>query len=806
MDMAADFGRPRIPSDILSAATDSATAAASQQLRTPRLPQDNAGTYEPGAKGQGRLDAWWIALQQLLRADGPRSMPRILLDSSHQGSGKSYAVPDLAIEWVFQDTRITYRQIDKQWDNQVGDFIDGTDPKPLAPSGFIYVSRNFRSPSIPTIEQKFQEIPTRHQGLIHAPGPEGGFIRRTITAAELKDGIAPDEPATCVFAHRLHNLASRGFAYKDATESFCKDRCPHRPQRFDQKSGKPTGGDGTCIHRINTTGFWEGHEGADEPAPASPTIRCSVQALEGLIQLCPNFLAHSLVFFDESDQLLEAAIKTHNLSKRKLGDLLAFLPAQFMHRPWFPANFGPHCFETDEADEKAALATAQRLTEQLLTQLLQLLTQIKNPHGIDHHQVRRHLSSWIEEVLATYGHGDGIQLPTQWQLNSDAHLTRPDDFERAITATDDDPLDNLPSPLLPTLVHCILGTDAGQQFSNFSLSVTKQRSGSDGAKPSNYRITLTSPSGLLQAIAEASAAVLVGDATADPDLIRQMFAKAGEPIAFKHLKAAPVRKVEQADVQFFQIKDLGAMTAQRSGDQIKRLEAIRSSIRWWAIRTLTGRDALANDDAQRAADLKIGFIDHKACAKPADGKWFTATARGGNQFQDFDVLVLVGKPIKNVSAALSEYVALTGDTAAATGCSPEENSPGFIRYQAHLVAAEAQQAWERLRIIRRPGKRLLVVFASDINLSGMPIDVVQIQAGDITPNAARKTEQKLHAITQAIHDLAAQGLPPDRISTQRVAALSGVSKTSIQRIASHQSDGKPWFAFVLTTLGLHAAP
>ena len=165
-------------------------------------------------------------------------------------------------------------------------------------------------------------------------------------------------------------------------------------------------------------------------------------------------------------------------------------------------------------------------------------------------------------------------------------------------------------------------------------------------------------------------------------------------------------------------------------------------------------------------------------------------------FQDHDVLALIGKPITNVSAALSSYVSLTGDTTASTGCSPEENSPAFIRYQSQLIAAELQQAWERLRIIRRKGKRLIVLFISDADLSGLPIDVTQIKAETITPQAAHKTDQKLMAITQAIAEIAAEGLPPERISTRKVAKASGVAESSIRRIAQHQNEGGSWLEFV----------
>ena len=349
-------------------------------------------------------------------------------------------------------------------------------------------------------------------------------------------------------------------------------------------------------------------------------------------------------------------------------------------------------------------------------------------------------------------------------------------------------MDSLPSPLLPRLVHCVLGEELGEEFAGYCLSVTKYRKGSAGATKDNYRITLTSPSGLPRAIARGSDVVVVGDATADADLMRKIFETPGYPIAMKQVKAVVLDQSQQADTFFFQTKDLGAMTMRRGDHQRERLIAIRAGAQDWA-GSILGIDRPL-----------IGFIEHKDLSQPGDGQWHTATARGGNMFQDHDALVLIGKPIKNVSAALSEYVSLTGDAAASTGCSAEENSPAFIKYQAQLIAAEIQQALGRLRAVRRKGKKLVILFVSDVDLSAMPIDVVQVKASDITPKAAHKTEQKLEAITEAILQLASDGLPVEKITTGRVSKLSGINKTTLQRIAQHQSEGKPWPVFVNSVL------
>ena len=750
---------PRIDSGLLELAQQAAAPQIAQLQRAPQLPRSAAIEYDP----ERRVEAWLGAIQHL-RSQQPNKarLPRVIFDGSHQGSGKSHSVPDLH-----------YEALTSSEDHPGGD--------ERRTRNLIYVSSSYRSPSIPEIEQLFVEVPSRHMGLIHAPSVDGGIIRRQITAQELRDGVRPDEPATCVFAHRLQTLNGRGFGYQEAVGSFCKNSCPHRPQQ--------DGGDGSCLHRQSTANFYSRPDrgsGMEEPIIAAGRLRVGMQGLEGLVSLCPTYGSQSIVFIDEAPQLFDAAVTSRTLSSKRLADLLIYVPVLFPEPDELALDVFPELKEEE--------ATAAALTEQLLTRLLQLLGSIANPHGIDHHAVRQHLAPWIEEVIATYGHGDDINLPQRWCIGQCAHTVQGYQFEQAITSNDTDPLDNLPTPLLPQLVHCVLGLDAGPAYAGHSLSITKARSGAEGAKPGNYRLTLTQPSGLPIRIGQIADAVVIGDATADPEQLRHLFSTSDHPTAFAHLKAQAVPQTQQADVLFYQVRDLGALAARERRDhQQQRLLAIRQALPQWAATTL-------NRDLNT---VRCGFIEHKACALPGDGKWHTGSARGGNHFQHHDVIGLIGTPIKNISASLSEYVALTGDALASTGCRPEDNSPGFIRYQAQLVAAELQQAWERLRTIRRKGQQLIVVFISDADLSSLPIDVTQIAATDITPDAAHKTERKLQAVIEAIHHLANQDTPLHRISTRAVARHAGVGETTVRRLSQHQAKGVSWADFVASCLPHH---
>ena len=762
MDFSGDFQRPTITAEI----RDAVDKATNKIQRSPRLPITDAVTYDPGVNGEGRIKTWLSALDQLRDIEPEReAKTRLLLDASAPGSGKTHSVEK------FAKATLSYEHDDV--------------PR-RATKCFIYVSANYRSPSVKAIEKSFVELPARHQGIIHEVGPEGTMIRRVIRPDEIKQGIEPDEPASCVYSHRFNAITSKGFGYQDAV-SFCSQRCPHRIEHNPEKKHEYPA-DGTCPHKRESELFWKyvGQGEARQKVPVHSLIRCSMQGLRGMLEVCSKFLFHEgVIFIDESPQLVDASLEIHTLSRTKIGNLLAFLPTQFMVHSFDRA--GRRKSPELEAQEAAANEVAKGLTQKLLINLLELLAQIKNLHGIDHSQIRAFLAGWIEEASSAYKGSDGWRLPYQWQEVSNSDFVQLDDYERVFKADGTEAMDALPSPLLPMLVRCVLGPELGLPGHN--LSITKARKGNAGAKRGNYRITLTAPSGLPQRLGWFSNAVIVSDATADPEMIKSLFPSYRDVgVAMKQVRTATVPHSQQADVLYFQTKDLGGMTMQRGEHQTSRLKAIRAGAQDWVAGILGKKKPL------------VGFIEHKDLAEEGDGKWFTGSARGGNMFQDHDALFLVGKPIMNVSAALSEYVSLTGDHTASTGCAAEENSAKFVQFQAHKIAAEYFQALHRIRPIRRDGKQLVVVFISDADLSAMPIDVAQIKASDITPKAAHKTEQKLEAITEAILQLASDGLPVEKISTRKVAGIAAVGERTVRRIAQHQSDGKSWPVFVNSVL------
>lgn len=802
--------------EVLREAQAAAAVDLRQYQQTPKLPTGDAQEYDPdNADGYGNFPGTGRIVQQLRaiaevvdEAQG-KNIPAVVFENSPPGSGKSHQVPMLlpfASSILRKGKRTEFRNI-------------------------IYVSMNYRSPSIEKIADTFEAPPVRHSGLVHDITPDGHRRIRRATKEELKDGVPLAEEASCKYAYRMHDLMSRGFSY-ERSHSFCKNKCPLRPVEYktDRKGnivfddfGEPIlakgSGDGSCAFRSESKALTKRLAG-DDPE-FGVRLRCSIEYLEGLLTIAPEFLSQSLIYFDESDQIAAAAQKVFVLKPSDLTGLIARLQRTDMHNGW--ATRETEGFVTDDEAELGI-----ELTQRLLTGLLQFMDGLDTPWGVDHHAVRQHLDGWINEVDTYYTDDSGrLSLPVNWLLDQGDLFTSENEINAFV---EEGGIEQLPSPLLPLLVHCVLGHHIGPEFEGFALSVTKP---AGTRKDSGYRITLTSPSDVLERLAEASYAVIVADATADAQQIKRTFANEEGLIAFRHIKSVEVAADEQADIKFFQIKDLGACGRRKRSDAlIRRIDALRNGVRSWAAEQLRqfyvqemvghidanpllwsgGSAAYLKHKAQHNQQVedkhfyleriwdKVGFIEHAPYAKPGDGKWFTSDARGGNRFQQFKVLVLIGRPISNINALLAQYVAQTGDFKASVGTAAEENSAGFRRFQAQDEAAHYRQAWERLRPIRRKGETLIVLFVSNADLSAMPITITQLKPEDVAPDAAAKVDQKFEAICTTIVELAADGTPISKISSRKVANAAGVGERTARRIAQHQTDGKPWGEFVRQVL------
>ena len=181
-------------------------------------------------------------------------------------------------------------------------------------------------------------------------------------------------------------------------------------------------------------------------------------------------------------------------------------------------------------------------------------------------------------------------------------------------------------------------------------------------------------------------------------------------------------------------------------------------------------------------------VDFKRNTKDGDGKrrWWS-DSRGVNDLEDYDALVLVGTPCRNVSDLEAEFTVLFGR-------SPEEGtervkypvqvngqpSPDlqpyfemevsvdkeFREFCRRRILADIHQAIGRLRAHRRPEQQLKVYFIADYPLD---IPVTLRKASDITPEAATKVERVELAIRGAVQQLKATG---QKITQQAIAAMT----------------------------------
>lgn len=101
--------------------------------------------------------------------------------------------------------------------------------------------------------------------------------------------------------------------------------------------------------------------------------------------------------------------------------------------------------------------------------------------------------------------------------------------------------------------------------------------------------------------------------------------------------------------------------------------------------------------------------------------------------------------------------------------------PEFRAFVRHRIRADIHQAIGRLRAHRRPGEKLCVYFLGDYPLD---LPVTLVQASDITPEAADKTERVELAIKAAVAQLQATG---QKVTQNAIALLTGYSQQHISR-------------------------
>jgi hypothetical protein len=199
------------------------------------------------------------------------------------------------------------------------------------------------------------------------------------------------------------------------------------------------------------------------------------------------------------------------------------------------------------------------------------------------------------------------------------------------------------------------------------------------------------------------------------------------------------------NLEVIQVGDVGRLGMSRGGDQLKRTGAL-------------SRFFHEDDESSRTIDFKN---------QNADGAWWR-DSRGVNDFLDVKTLVLIGTPCRNLFDLGAEFAIVSGRFAS-------DDDPEFKAFVHRTVLAEIHQAIGRLRAHRRLDEALRVVLVSNVE---MDIPVVQMNARDISIEAAGKVERVQLVIQNAIEGLLSKG---EKVTQNLVAAMTGVPRGTIAR-------------------------
>lgn len=216
---------------------------------------------------------------------------------------------------------------------------------------------------------------------------------------------------------------------------------------------------------------------------------------------------------------------------------------------------------------------------------------------------------------------------------------------------------------------------------------------------------------------------------------------------------------ETPNLKIYQVKGFGQAGKQRAESTDQRINA--------AIAAITERFDLR----------KPAIIDHKAkaAATSADGAWFV-DHRGSNRFKERDALINVGAPLVNLGAVFDEWLALGGDS---TGI-------GFELYYQKLFDAELIQDIGRLRAARRQDELLHVFFVNDLEL---PFEAEQINAADLTIEAAEQGERTARAVIEAVLTLCRDGA---KVTQQAIANCTTITQGRISQIFQQLGGWSLW--------------
>lgn len=247
--------------------------------------------------------------------------------------------------------------------------------------------------------------------------------------------------------------------------------------------------------------------------------------------------------------------------------------------------------------------------------------------------------------------------------------------------------------------------------------------------------------------------VIILDATLTPEVMAQKLGIEPEEILVVRQKPKSCR-----NLKIVQVQGLGHLGGDRSISKHERVTALL--------------------DALEEKHPNIGVIDYKRSKRQGDGHWFY-DSRGSNEFQDNDVLVLLGDPYTDIGSLLCQYQCLTNKLVSL-------EDEGFQEYINHNLQSERIQAVGRLRAQIRPESELTCYCVTDKDLGYLTqyfpeACIKQLDAIKIAANAGSLTQQTHQAIFTAYKELSEAGA---KITQQAIASTANISQPLISKIAA----------------------
>lgn len=179
---------------------------------------------------------------------------------------------------------------------------------------------------------------------------------------------------------------------------------------------------------------------------------------------------------------------------------------------------------------------------------------------------------------------------------------------------------------------------------------------------------------------------------------------------------------------------------------------------------------------------------------PLDGWWFNDN-RSTNAYQDAGVIVAFNTPRTNLGVIQDEYRTLFSTL------------DGFNEYYQNLVKAEIIQLIGRPRAHLNPEKQFTIyLVGTDFDasfLSKEGVNVVNVEAFELCPQAGTQIEQTRFRILEAVRQLTNSGVAIASITQQAVAQISGVTQGRISQIASLLGGWKAFKKILAALLGLY---